>query len=74
MDVVGHQAITEYAEGEAFSVLVEALKVCTAVAVVAVFARMLQWPVEQTEKQPAHDPILRDGGRVRALGAGGAPC
>ena len=61
MDVVGHQAITEYAEVEAFSVLTEPFEVCTSVAVVAVFAEMLQLPVEQPDDPAAHGLILWDG-------------
>ena len=73
MDVVGHQAMADYAEDAAFSVLAVAFEVCAAVAVVAAFAQMLQLPVEQRDQEPAHDLILRDGGRVRALGADDVP-
>ena len=61
MDVVGHQAIAKHAEAAAFSVLAEPFEVCAAGAVVAAFAPMLQLPIEQTDKEPAHDLILRDG-------------
>ena len=40
-----------------------------AVSVAAVVAEMLQLPVEQADKPPAHDLILGDGDRGRAWGA-----
>lgn len=41
--------------------LAEEFEVCTTVAVVAAFARMLQWPVEQPDNPPAHVLIPRNG-------------